>query len=51
MKKKLFFFLFALMGMTGNSAHLLAQELPEPDGMWTFSNADNLLAADKGTAI
>ena len=49
MKKKLFFFLFALMGMTGNSAHLLAQELPEPDGMWTFSNADNLLAADKGT--
>ena len=28
---------------------MLAQELPEPDGMWTFSNADNLLAADKGT--
>ncbi|MBQ7180598.1 MAG: hypothetical protein IJR87_04820, partial [Bacteroidaceae bacterium] len=49
MKKTFFFFLFALMGMIGNNVHLLAQELPEPDGMWTFGNAENLLAADKGS--
>ena len=49
MKKKLFFVLFALLGMIGNNVHLLAQELPEPDGMWTFGNAENLLAADKGS--
>ncbi len=49
MKKKLFFVLFALMGMIGNNVHLLAQELPEPDCMWTFDNADDLMAASKGS--
>lgn len=49
MKQKLLLFLFALIGLVGNSVSVLAQEVPEPSAQWSFNNADDLMAPDKGS--
>ena len=40
--------LLMLIGMTGNMKALA--QVPEPDGQWTFSNPEDLMAASKGSA-
>jgi len=49
MKQKLLLFLFALIGLLGNSVNVLAQDVPEPTAQWNFNNADDLMAPSKGS--
>ena len=52
MKQKLYpFFLLVLLGLLGNSMHVLAQEIPEPTAQWNFNDPDNLMAPDKGSLV
>lgn len=52
MKQKLYpFFLLVLLGLFGNSMHVLAQEIPEPTAQWNFNDPDNLMAPDKGSLV
>ena len=49
MKQKLLLFLLALLGLTGNSVRMMAQDIPEPTAQWNFENADDLMAPDRGS--
>ena len=49
MKKKIYLFvLFTLIGLFGNSMHVLAQEISEPTAQWDFNNPDALMTPVKG---
>ena len=50
MKQKLYLFLLlTLIGLLGNSMHVLAQDIPEPSAQWEFNDADDLMAPSKGS--
>ena len=52
MKQRLYsLFLFALIGLLGNSMQVLAQEIPEPTAQWNFNNSSDLMAPDKGSLV
>lgn len=47
-KGLLMMFLLFLTGLVGNNVAVMAQT-PEPTGLWTFDNPDDLMAATKGS--
>ena len=49
MKQKFYLILIALIGLLGNSARVWAQDVPEPTAQWSFNNAEDLMAPDKGS--
>ena len=49
MKQKLLILLAALIGLLGKSMGVSAQDVPEPTAQWSFNNAEDLMAPDKGS--
>ena len=43
-------FLLALVGIAGNNVTVMAQ-IPEPSGLWTFSDPNDLMKASNGNMV